>query len=150
MAYWIEEAGPEFFRIVRDGVVVVTCGGSRSFAERERARLDEDEDRSNRALDSGDPLALCRLGWHRLALDSGLPPDSRRQVGFPAFPFFRHAATIGEAGGALVFLVADVPYLHAIRSVKALGNLTPWGCATCGELIPSALPTPPSRWTAGR
>src|SRR5438552_783414 len=122
MAYWIRSNGPERFQIVRDGLVILTCGGAREFAERQRRVFEEDEAASQRAIASGDPQALCRLGWHRLDPGSGPPLKARTDAGFRPTPFFRFATRIGEAGGTLVFRVADRPFRYAARSVKTLGN----------------------------
>ena len=54
-----------------------------------------------------------------------------------AMPFFRFQAKIGEAGGTLIYQVAEEPFLYLGRTVKCLGMLTPWSCAVCGQSVDS-------------
>jgi hypothetical protein len=128
--YTIRQTGDESFEILRDGVRVIGTGGARSFAEQTFAAYRDQEFEARAALATGDPEALCALGWHR----GGLPDPVTAHLGSSSF-YVRFAAKIGEAGGTLVFRVAEGPFLYQARTIKQLGNLAPWPCAACGKDI---------------
>jgi hypothetical protein len=45
--------------------------------------------------------------------------------------YFRFGAKIGEAGGTLVYRVAEGPFEFQAGTVKCLGMLDPWLCSVC-------------------
>jgi hypothetical protein len=112
--------------LLRDGERVISLGGSREWAEGELRRYREQERQAREALTTGAPLDLCRLGWHR----GGLPTPVGKHVGTPA-SYFRFGAKIGEAGGTLIYRVAEEPFEYLARTVKCLGILDPWSCSVC-------------------
>lgn len=118
--------------ILRDGERVIGLGGSREWAERQLDEYRDQEAEARKALATGDPLAVCRLGWHH-----GPLPKPIAGAFEASLPYFNFRAKIGEAGGTLIFRVAEQPFMYLGRNVKCLGSLTPWVCAVCGESVDS-------------
>ena len=107
------------------GEVLYTMAGSAEHARAEVARLEEQARAALEALDSGDPLRLCELGWHRVE---------------PGGLFFRQAG--GQVGRMLVFRVGPLPLPEAVTVIKAIGpNAQPWTCAVCGAEVGTQAPT---------
>ena len=119
------------FTLRRNGEPIIDLGSPKAWAEGQLRQYREQEAEARALLASGDPLALCRAGWHR----GRLPGPIAGQ--FSKGPYFRFGGQIGEAGGTLVFLVADQPFRYRERIVKCLGSLTPWTCAVCGATVPA-------------
>jgi len=117
------------FDLLRDGRRVIGVGGAYESASTVLRWYREQERDANEALAAGSPLALCRLGWHRDAL----PAPVAGHLG--ASLYFRFGAKIGEAGGTLVYRVAEEPFEFLARTVKYLGNLEPWQCSVCHRPI---------------
>jgi len=118
------------FTLRRNGAPIIDLGSPKAWAEDQLRQYREQEAEARALLTSGDPLALCRAGWHR----GGIPGPIAGQV--DAGPYFRFGGQIGEAGGTLVFLVADQPFRYRERIVKCLGSLRPWACSVCGSTVP--------------
>jgi hypothetical protein len=51
--------------LLRDGQRIIGLGGPREWAERQLDQYRDQEAEARKALATGDPLAVCRLGWHR-------------------------------------------------------------------------------------
>jgi len=106
------------FLLLRDDIKIVSLRGSRKWAEEFKDRYQQQEHEARKALSTGDPLNVCRLGWHTTDLMC-----------------FRFGSKINEAGGTLVYLVAEQPFEFLASIVKCLGNTVPWKCSTCNQLI---------------
>ncbi len=128
--YTLDQIDERNFVLRRDGETIISIGGGRDFAEKNLREYRDQELAARAALDSGDPRALCDLGWHA----GDLPGPLAEHLG-PASWYFTFCAKIGEAGGTLVFRVAPGPFLYASRTVKTLGSVEPWECRVCGEAI---------------
>lgn len=132
MARWELVPDGTGFVLLRDGDRIVGLGGPSEWAEEELHRYREQEGKAREALATGDPLDVCRIGWHRGAL----PAAVGKHIGALA-SYFRFGAEISEAGGTLVYRVAEEPFEFLARTVKCLGNLDPWTCADCDQAIPT-------------
>jgi hypothetical protein len=128
--YTLHQTGDRHYELHRDGRRVIGLGGDGAFAERTLAEYRDQELEVRVALATGEPEALCVLGWHR----GGIPDPVAAHVGSSAL-YFRFETKIGEAGGTLVFRVAEGPFLYLARTVKSLGILDAWHCAICGSDI---------------
>jgi hypothetical protein len=128
--YTLHQTGDRHYELLRDGRKVIGLGGDRVFGQRTLAEYRDQELEARAALATGEPEALCLLGWHR----GGIPDPVGAHVGPSAF-YFRFETKIGEAGGTLVFRVAKRPFLYLARTVKSIGILDPWHCAVCGNDI---------------
>lgn len=124
MSRWELVPNEDGFSLLRDGQRIVTLGSGQEWADKQLRWYREQERQAREALATGDPLDLCRLGWHR----GKLPAPVAQHVGAPSL-YFRFGAKIGEAGGTLVYRVADEPFEFLARTVKCLGNLDPWSCS---------------------
>lgn len=77
------------------------------------------------ALESGDPLALCRLGWHRLHEDF---------LERGSFFWWMGGVRIGER---MNFWVGREPFTWSSTMVAGLGpQAVPWKCCVCNKFIP--------------
>ena len=133
MARWeLVPKGHEFL-LLRDGERIVGLGAEQEWAEEQLRWYREQERQAREALATGDPLNLCRLGWHR----GGLPAPVAEYVGAPSL-YFRFGAKIGEAGGTLVYRVAEGPFEFQARTVKCLRMLDPWSCSVCNLPVDDA------------
>ena len=130
MARWELIPNGESFLLLRDGERIVSLGGGQEWAEEQLRWYREQEQEAREALATRDPLDLCRIGWHR----GSLPNPVARHIGVPSM-YFRFGAKIGEAGGTLVYRVAEEPFEFLARTVKCLGILDPWHCAVCDSQI---------------
>ncbi len=130
MTRWELIPNGDAFLLIRDGERIVGLGGTRDWAEGQLRTYREQERQAREALATGDPLDLCRLGWHR----GPLPIPVARHIGTPS-TYFRFGAKIGEAGGTLVYRVAEEPFEYLARTVKCLGRLDPWSCSACGQQV---------------
>lgn len=129
-AYTIAQTGEESFDVLRDGRRVVGTGGGVGFAEEMLAEYRDQELQAGEALATGDPLAICAIGWHR----GGAFPDRMTGVSSSGL-YVRYITTTGESGGTLVYRVAEGPFLWASRTVKTLGNVQPWTCPVCDRAV---------------
>ena len=64
MARWELVPNDDGFLLLRDGQRIVTLGGTKEWAEDQLRSYREQERQARAALATGDPLDLCRLGWH--------------------------------------------------------------------------------------
>ncbi len=133
MARWELVPNDDSFLLLRDGKRVVRLGGSRDWAEGELHQYRDQERDAREAIATKDPLDLCRLGWHH----GPLPTPVAEHVRAPSL-YFRFGAKIGEAGGTLVYRVAEQPFEFIARTVKCLGMLDPWECSVCERLVDDA------------
>ncbi len=113
------------FEVWRDDVVIVGCHCVKSLAE--ITRLYVETERKERlaisALGSGDPSAMCTLGWHRTSGGA----------------WCRFAA--GRSDKLRVYLVGSSPLDYRCRPVWA-HEQPPMVCAVCGRSIDSTAPAP--------
>jgi hypothetical protein len=130
VARWELVENGDGFLLLRDGERIIGLGGPWEWAQQELEEYRGQELQAREALATGDPLAVCRIGWHRGPLPAPIVDTFRAPT-----QYFRFRAKIGEAGGTLIYSVADEPLQYLGRTVKCLGMLTPWVCATCGQLI---------------
>lgn len=128
--YTLEQTGERHFILLRNGQQVITFGGDREDAEQGLREYRDQEATALEALASGDPKALCRLGWHAALM----PAPVAKHLGAIS-SYFTFAARIGLAGGTLIYRVAQGPFLYESRTVKTLGNITPWVCGVCERPI---------------
>ena len=130
---FIRPAGLEHYRFVRirgaensfevwrdDRQVVGNHSGSNLADITRRYAAEERHERATvDALRSGEELALCRLGWHRL----------------PSGAFVRYGA--GHADAMRVYRIGRVPFDHACTTVWA-HHRPVLVCAVCDEPIDAA------------
>ena len=99
-----------------------TYSGSLEWVQGQAARMEEDEVRSEGALSSGDPLALCRLGWHQ----------SEDEYGATYYFRPRH----GWCGCWLAYHVGPRPFEYCGRTLGSFDtNSPPWRCSACDRFI---------------
>ena len=118
--------------LLRDGERIIGLGGPREWAEQQLDEYRDQEAEARKALATGDPFAVCHLGWHR-----GPLPAPITGAFDASLPYFNFRAKIGMTGGTLIYSVADEPFNFQGRTVKCLGMLTPWSCAVCEQPIDS-------------
>ncbi len=115
-----EEASSLTYRVNRDRMGVSAVYHDRASAEREAGRLARQEAEARAALASGDPRAVCRIGWHRGFLD-----DLRM--------FFRWG---GMHGGWMYWVSIDAPFEFLRRRFLFLKEDDGQTCHVCGERVP--------------
>jgi hypothetical protein len=86
------------------------------------AHREDDEDRTIAALESGDPIGPCRLGWHRT----------------DAAGWFR-LANAGRRGALIVYWIGSQPFVCACRSLMSMGGVT-ITCRRCGTDVDATTP----------
>jgi hypothetical protein len=119
--YRISRDPPRGYLIWREGTDWhVGLWGTYEDAERMADDLILQETRARVALETGDRLALCRIGWHR-----------QRWENQGWTPYFRCRG--GHVGHRIRFQVGGAPFEYACGSMECLGDLAePWPCEVCG------------------
>ena len=110
--------GPgEAFKLWRDKELIVSLVGPRQWAEEQAAGYERQERDARAALRSSDPLAVCRVGWHRT---DGI--------------YFRLGTRLRD--GTYVYRVCRQPFEFAATTIWCYGDRgKAWVCSTCGRAI---------------
>jgi hypothetical protein len=124
--YWLERVGRSRseFQVMREGwgLVTTACSG-REYAEQRLREYELQEGKALRALRSGDPLAVCRIGWHQQRVAQGLV-------------FFRVAIRLGDEVGIYLYRIAAQPLEFMARTIWCYSEMgVPWTCAACGQAV---------------
>lgn len=118
--YRIYQLGERTFQIWRDDQCEV-----RSYVASSLEAVVDDyvarearEDDTSAALATGDPKAMCRIGWHRTKTSAG----------------WFTLANGGQRGKLLVYWMGPAPFQYLCRWIMALDG-EPFACRVCGRRI---------------
>lgn len=106
------------FEVWRDDRRIIgrACGFGLERLTAEYLGREQEERETIAAMDSGDRLALCRLGWHRAR----------------GWTWFRWVA--GTSNEMWIYRVGKVPFDHACTTIWSYGN-PPIRCSVCDRPI---------------
>jgi hypothetical protein len=118
--YRVYRLDERMFQIWRDDHCDVRSYGASSLEAvvEEYVKREAHEDETSAALATGDPIAMCRIGWHRMT----------NYVGWFAL------ANGGHRGSLLVYWMGSAPFRYRCRWIMVHGG-QPVSCGVCGRKI---------------
>ena len=129
--YRIYRLGERTFQVWRDDHCDVWSYGASSVEAvvEDYIRREAREDETSAALAIGDPMAMCRIGWHR----------TKGHVGWFTL------ANGGHRGKLLVYWVGPAQFQYLCRSIMVLHG-EPFLCGVCGREIDAKTAYARDRW----
>lgn len=129
--YRVYRLGERTFQVWRDDHCDVWSYGASSLEAvvEDYVAREAREDETSAALATGDPMAMCRIGWHR----------TKNLVGWFTL------ANGGHRGNLLVYWMGSAPFQYRCRWIMVHGG-QPVPCGVCGREIDAKTAYARDRW----